>query len=56
MNILEIVLNGVKDTIVASIVTLNGASGWLMISFILAGVLHNVLLSQECFYQYVVVE
>ncbi len=43
MNILEIVLNGVKDTIVASIVTLNGASGWLMISFILAGVLHNVL-------------
>ncbi|MCC0635356.1 MULTISPECIES: efflux transporter SaoE [unclassified Clostridioides] len=43
MNILEIVLSGVKNTVVASIVTLNGASGWLMISFILAGVLHNVL-------------
>ena len=42
MNILEIVLNGVKDTIVASIVTLNGASGWLMISFILAGGRHTV--------------
>ena len=43
MEILNVIFNGVKDTIVSAIITLNGASGWLIVSFILAGVLHNVL-------------
>ena len=33
----------IKDIIVASISVLNGASGWLVISFIIAGLLHNFL-------------
>lgn len=44
MNILEIVLNGVKDIIVVFIVILNGVLGWFMISFILVGVFYNVLI------------
>ncbi|MEG0857873.1 MAG: efflux transporter SaoE [Terrisporobacter sp.] len=33
----------IKDIIIASISILNGASGWLVISFVIAGLLHNFL-------------
>lgn len=33
----------IKDIIVTSISVLNGASGWLVISFVIAGLLHNFL-------------
>jgi len=40
---LETIFTAVKDTIVTAFIMLNGSSGWLMISFVLAGVLHNVV-------------
>lgn len=43
MEILNIIGEGIKDTIISAVITLNGASGWLIVSFVLAGVLHNVL-------------
>lgn len=43
----DIVFSGLKDTLVSALVALNGASGWLMISFLLAGLLHNVLSPQK---------
>ncbi|MCR1954768.1 efflux transporter SaoE [Clostridioides mangenotii] len=43
MNMLETIFTAVKDTIVTAFIMLNGSSGWLMISFVLAGVLHNVV-------------
>lgn len=43
MNMLETIFTAVKDTIITAFIMLNGSSGWLMISFVLAGVLHNVV-------------
>lgn len=40
---LETIFTAVKDTIFTAFIMLNGSSGWLMISFVLAGVLHNVV-------------
>lgn len=40
---LETIFTAVKDTIITAFIMLNGSSGWLMISFVLAGVLHNVV-------------
>lgn len=40
---LETIFNAVKDTLVTAFIMLNGSSGWLMISFVLAGILHNVV-------------
>lgn len=37
------ILDFIKDILVASINILNGASGWLFISFIIAGLLHNII-------------
>lgn len=37
------ILDFIKDILVASINILNGSSGWLFISFIIAGLLHNTL-------------
>lgn len=42
------ILDFFKDVVLASISILNGASGWLIISFIIAGLLHN-LISPEKF-------
>lgn len=42
------ILDFFKDVLLASISILNGASGWLIISFIVAGLLHN-LISPEKF-------
>ena len=42
------ILDFFKDVLLASISILNGASGWLIISFIIAGLLHN-LISPEKF-------
>ena len=43
MDLISILLSGIKSTVLSALVALNGASGWLIISFFLAGVLHNVL-------------
>jgi uncharacterized membrane protein YraQ (UPF0718 family) len=43
MNMLETIFTAVKDTLVTAFIMLNGSSGWLMISFVLAGILHNVI-------------
>ncbi|WP_297134237.1 efflux transporter SaoE [Terrisporobacter sp.] len=37
------ILDFIKDILVTSINILNGSSGWLFISFIIAGLLHNIL-------------
>lgn len=37
------ILDFFKDVFISSVTILNGASGWLMISFIIAGLLHNVI-------------
>ena len=42
------IVDFLKDVTVTSVSILNGASGWLMISFIIAGLLHN-LISPERF-------
>lgn len=43
MEFIYIVFEGIKATVLSAISALNGASGWLVISFFLAGILHNVL-------------
>lgn len=43
MNIIVSIFEAIRDTIISAISMLNGASGWLVISFILAGFLHNLI-------------
>ena len=43
MELVNILLSGVKNTAMSALTALNGASGWLIISFFLAGILHNLL-------------
>ena len=43
MELVNILLSGVKNTAMSALTALNGASGWLVISFFLAGILHNLL-------------
>lgn len=47
MEFFTIVFDGIKSTILSAITALNGASGWLVISFFLAGILHNVLSAEK---------
>lgn len=47
MDLMNIVFSGIKDTLISALTALNGASGWLMISFFLAGILHNVLSAKK---------
>ena len=37
------IIDFIKDILISSVNILNGASGWLVISFIIAGLLHNIL-------------
>ncbi|MGL6108310.1 efflux transporter SaoE [Romboutsia sp.] len=41
------ILDFIKDIIMSSISILNGASGWLVISFVIAGALHNIITPQR---------
>ncbi|MGL5440153.1 MAG: efflux transporter SaoE [Filifactoraceae bacterium] len=43
MEFIENIFNGTKEMIISAISSLNGASGWLVISFLIAGILHNIL-------------
>ncbi|MEF9991077.1 MAG: efflux transporter SaoE [Romboutsia sp.] len=41
------ILDLIKDTILASINILNGASTWLVVSFVIAGILHNLIAPEK---------
>ncbi len=41
------ILNFIKDILITSVSILNGASGWLVISFVIAGLLHNLITPQK---------
>ncbi|MGL4796546.1 MAG: efflux transporter SaoE [Paraclostridium sp.] len=41
------ILDFIKDILMSSINILNGASGWLVISFVIAGLLHNIITPQR---------
>jgi uncharacterized membrane protein YraQ (UPF0718 family) len=43
MRVFLIIYEAVKNTLLSSVEILNTSSGWLMISFIFAGVLHNII-------------
>lgn len=47
MEFIEIIFDGLRATVLSAITALNGASGWLVISFFLAGILHNVLSAEK---------
>lgn len=47
MNIIVSILDAIRNTVISAISILNGASGWLVISFILAGLLHNLITPKQ---------
>ena len=47
MEFIKIIFDGLRATVLSAITALNGASGWLVISFFLAGILHNVLSAEK---------
>lgn len=42
-----VIIDFIKDILLSSLNILNGASGWLIISFIIAGLLHNLITPQR---------